>query len=69
MGVRNITNGNDMNGNINYDQRKGRISMIANFLHDKFKDVSNFINLNQNHLICLMLARFSGVASKRVVSK
>ena len=55
-----------------------RVAMVAKFLNDNkpktslmkwILTVSNFIDLIQFHLICQMLARFSGVKSERTVSK
>ena len=45
--------------------------MVAKFLDDNKPTVSNinFDYLNQFHLICLMMAKFSGVKSERTVSK
>ena len=57
---------------------KCHFAMVAKFLDDNkpktsliegICTVSNFIDLNQIHLICQMLAKFSGVKSKRSVSK
>ena len=36
------------------------VAMVAKFLDDK-KPISNFIDLIQFHLICQMLAKFSGL--------
>ena len=38
-------------------------------LKRRISSVSNFIDLTQFHLICQMLAKFSGVESERTVSK
>ena len=52
--------------------------MVANFLYDnkletslkkRIRTVSNFIDLIQFHLICQMLATFSGGESERTSSK
>ena len=54
------------------------VAMVANFLYDnkletslkkRIRTVSNFIDLIQFHLICQMLATFSGGESERTSSK
>ena len=53
------------------------VAMVAEFLDDKpkmslkkwIRTVSNFIDPFQFHLICQMLAKFSGVECERTVSK
>ena len=54
------------------------VVMIGNFLHDNkpktsleiwIRTVSNLANLIQFHLICQILAKFSGVESERTASK
>ena len=54
------------------------VAMVAKFLDDNkpktslkkwIHTVTNFIDLIQFHLICQMLAKFSGVKSERIMSK
>ena len=54
------------------------VAMVAKFLDDNkpktslkkwIHAVTNFIDLIQFHLICQMLAKFSGVKSERIMSK
>ena len=60
------------------DKSLRHVAMVANFLYDnkletslkkRIRTVSNFIDLIQFHLICQMLATFSGGESERTSSK
>ena len=64
---------------INREEKSLRhVAMVAKFLDDnkpktslkkRIRTVSNFDDLIQFHLICQMMAKFSGVKSERTVSK
>ena len=68
----------DLKNRFREEKSLRHVAMVVKFLDDNkpktslkksIHTVSKFIDLIQFHLICQMLAQFSGIESKRTVSK